>query len=185
MQDRVGYGCYIGLRGKAGSGRYLRIYDKGLQTGDRPAGTWERFEVEHTQDIANQVAVKIGTADDWLNAAMAIALGTVDFREKNGSRELARRPRLKWWSQVLEGIEPVRVRERRSVTTIDSWRGWLGRAAIPALKAVAIHSGQSEADLLHDLFADVLPHREGERHPVVFDYNMHRKEFSARSKQNV
>ncbi len=51
--ERVGHGLYIGRRGKDGSGRYLRIYDKGLETGERPTGTWERYEVEHTQEVAN------------------------------------------------------------------------------------------------------------------------------------
>ena len=39
-QTLVGYGVDIGKRGDAGSGRYIRAYDKGLQTGEKNRGHW-------------------------------------------------------------------------------------------------------------------------------------------------
>lgn len=174
--ERVGHGLYVGRRGKDGSGRYLRIYDKGLETGERSAGTWERFEVEHTSDVANDVAIAIAKADDWLYTSMAIALGAVDFRENNGSRELERRPRVSWWSQLLEGIEPVNVRSKRVPTSFERNVGWMRQAMAPKMKAMAIATGQTFGDVAADLLGDVLPHRDGERDAVVAGFLKYSKE---------
>jgi DNA relaxase NicK len=165
--ESAGHGAYLGKRGKDGSGRFVRVYDKGLETTERPAGTWERWEVEHSGDVANDVAVKIACDDDWMYTAKTIALGAVDFRENNGSRELARRPRVAWWEQVLDGVEPVTVREKRTATTFERWQAWLSRAAMPVMKSMAAQSGQTVGQVADDLFAQVQPHRDGERHFAV------------------
>ena len=57
--ERSGYGVSIGLRGSKGSGRFLRAYDKGLESGEAPEGIWERYEVEFTGDSAAEVGADI------------------------------------------------------------------------------------------------------------------------------
>jgi len=176
--ERVGHGVYIGKRGKDGSGRFVRVYDKGLETNERPAGTWERWEVEHSGEVANEVAVAVALSDGWVFTAMSIALGAVDFRQNNGSRELDRRPRVEWWSKVLEGVDPVNVREKRTPTDFERNVGWMRQTVAPKMKAMALASGQSFGEVAADLLGDVLPHRDGERDTVVAGFIKYRADAS-------
>ena len=131
--DPVGNGVYLGKRGSDGSGRFIRVYDKGLESKTKPLGQWERWELECSGEVARSIAACMmyawrmdGSPDvkhaslefltGWRRFGAEVALNAVDFRESNGRSELDRRPRCSWWAITREGIgesKPVRDTERK------------------------------------------------------------------------
>ena len=125
----VRYGVNLGRRGSDGSGRYVRCYDKGLESGEEPIGKWERFEAEFSKGCAQDVALAIllaGRPDEALREAFELACSAVDFREVRvrtrgksvGQMVYAKeRPRAAWWEKIRGvGVRARPVRERKKPT---------------------------------------------------------------------
>jgi len=138
----------LGVRGKNGSGRYVRVYDKGLETGTETVGRWERWESEFSKKVAAQVGEALIVAADWLRGMKQACFGAVDFRENNGQRAYERRPRVQWWHDLLEGLEPITYRKHKTPATLQSYMTWLRRCVSPGLQKLAEHAGQTVPELL-------------------------------------
>ena len=124
---RTGHQITFGSRGRNGSGKLVRVYDKGLETEDAGEGHWVRYEAELTGDRATAAAgiitkghagVEPGSDLDYRRLTQGVAYSLLDVREVTGgkNRSLERRPRLLWWQRIIDGVEllPVTVpRERR------------------------------------------------------------------------
>lgn len=152
----------LGRRGRDGSGRFVRCYDKGLETKTLPAGEWQRWECEFSGECARWAVAILLQADDlesgrqewpvlsglqwapavkgWRHQAVAIALGAVDFREprKGVSRSLRRRRRASWWAEVLGSVVPERIREAaaRVPNVLRTAKHW-ARCLLPGLRGTA------------------------------------------------
>lgn len=166
--EYLGRGVNLGKRGKDGSGRYVRVYDKGLETGEAPARTWERWETEFCKDAADQVARLLIESDDWKRDALAVALGAVEFRDWTGSRSLARRPLAAWWSAFLGNVKPVLVKVARTPTNLDRYGGWVRRSVLPTLSTMAHEAGTTVESVI-DYFMNGHKLKRSES-PVVWEY---------------
>jgi hypothetical protein len=136
----------IGARGGDGSGRFVRCYDKGLESKTAPAGRWVRWELEATGPVAAEAAVLIAGTDwrGWDERARAIALGAVDFRERNeGDRHIDRRARCAWWEALIDQREVVRVQAPRNQSSALGWVCWMRSACIPHLVTLSSELGIS------------------------------------------
>lgn len=123
---------YLGARGKDGSGRYVRIYDKAgeqlqkrLLPEDQQGIPWVRFEIELSNTVANSAA-------HFLRAGRGIDFSAwLDFRLREDPNR-QRNPRLTWWQEFLSKLpegEPVVV-ERKS-STLEGRLNWLGSQVAP------------------------------------------------------
>lgn len=158
----VNKGISIGRRGRYGSGRYIRCYDKGLESRLAPENTWHRWEVEFHKDCAHEVAEALLDVDQSNQEAIArramnLAFGAVEFRHDDGGDcgNLSRRTLCRWWSDLVRGLELVRVRLERTKTTLEGRVRWLRKAVIPGLKAMAQSVGHTFGDVVHALAAGV------------------------------
>ena len=122
------HGINIGKRGKMGSGRYLRVYDKGLEQKTKQAGEWIRWEVELSDTCAQQFATKFAIEDDAIETAISHALWVVEFRENNGSRMLARRPLASWYEEITQHVRRERVTAIRAKSTVETYARWVKTA---------------------------------------------------------
>jgi hypothetical protein len=159
----VAWGCNIGQRGKDGSGRYVRCYDKGLETKTAPVGRWVRYEVEFSDDCASQAALCLGDCGDVASAdsrMVELALGAVEFREANGSRSLARRAVASWWAAFVAGVRGVRLVAARVAATLSGYSRWLGDGVWRGLSALAADSKMSVGQLVEWLCGPVEPNRK-------------------------
>ena len=147
------YGVNIGRRGKNGSGRYVRCYDKGLETGTEAAGRWERLEVEFTDDCANEVAIAV-CSGDFARAAFARVCGACSFREVTGQGAIARRPMKEWWADWTSGSLPRETVARRQETTLRSFISWTSSAVLPTLARLADETGERIVDVIARAFGD-------------------------------
>lgn len=143
-------GIVIGLRGNKGSGRYIRIYDKGLETGEAPEGTWERVECEFSADAANEAASDIFSCEErWEWRAWARLNGAISFREPGDeSGLLARRPYCDWWQKWLDGSTPSPTIPRRLPTRLQAHVDWLANTVLPTVATLA---NDAEIDVAHAL----------------------------------
>lgn len=176
-RSRDGKCLWLGRRGKNGSGRYGRCYDKGLETKTLPENKWHRLEIEFSGEVARSAFALLLQSEDptaprmmewqergevceikdtWQDQAAALVMGAFDFREVSGSREYKRRPRCAWWSAFLGDIEGVRLKAaRRVAASLQSTKKWLNHCVFPTLSAMARRTGQSLADVVCDLADDV------------------------------
>lgn len=176
----------IGKRGKTGSGRFGRAYDKGLETKTEPGNKWHRLEIEYSGDLANQAFAMLVQAESkretcvemqgvprcasWQEQARAMVLGSFDFREVTGSRELKRRPRAAWWASVVAASETLRLKaKKRVLASLDRTAEWVRKSVAPTVWSMADRTGRSPFQVLLDLVGDVAEVRRVLR-PSVFQY---------------
>ncbi|MEM6553963.1 MAG: replication initiation factor domain-containing protein [Planctomycetota bacterium] len=164
----LGRGVNLGRRGKDGSGRYVRIYDKGLETGESSPRTWERWETEFSKHAADQVAQRLIESEAWEQDAVAVALGAIDFRDWTGSASLDRRPRSAWWTAYLAGVKPVLVRVQRTPTNLNRWGSWMRRCVLSTLTTIAHEAGQNVEGII-DFLSEGKPLPRSDS-PVVWEY---------------
>jgi len=153
----VAHGINVGARGKNGSGRYLRVYDKGLEQQTDPPGAWVRWEAELSDDVAAASLREILTTASPFDTARRICLGVVDFRIAGGHRSASRRPRAPWFSRFLDGLEQIRFVICRPDPTPTTYVRWMKKAVIPKMRTIAAASAGSLESLALELAPDVMP----------------------------
>ena len=187
---QIGHGLTLGKRGGDGSGRYVRAYDKGLETGTAEKGRWERVEVEFAKLAAEMVCDDwIERGDDYLmehdgdiaglagHLAAYLArriFGAFDFRD--GDKQS---PRVGWWSSFLGGLAAIPTIVRRQASTLDGLRGHLARTIKPTIKAIMKATGDSALKVIQRLglldLKDVKPVRLSR--PTVAEYAAERRQL--------
>lgn len=133
----VAHGVNIGQRGKKGSGRYLRVYDKGLEQKTHDPGEWIRWEVELSDDCAQQFAMRFAQAEDTIECCVTHALWVVEFRQVTGSRMLERRPLAPWFEIFTQRVRRERLTAVRAKSTVESYARWVRTAVVPKLQSIA------------------------------------------------
>lgn len=126
----------FGRRGSFGSGAYLRIYDKCLESkGDFDCCRWE---VEFSQGKADSVFKKLAQTCGNINAFAtlcgSLVAGCITFVHRNGDPNISRLERYKWWEEIgsiLGGVISVRIERKKDTLTgkID----WVKRNVSPSL----------------------------------------------------
>lgn len=158
-------GVSIGKRGNLGSGRYIRIYDKGLETGEADQGTWERYEVEFSADCAAEAAAAIFSgSNDWEARAWARINGAISFREVGGTNgNLDRRPFTSWWQKWISDTMPEPTVPRRLPTPLVRHVEWLATQVLPTTARLAAETGMTIAETLDLLCADSVSPRKTDK----------------------
>lgn len=192
-QGQKGLCVRLGSRGKHGSGRFVRCYDKGLETGEASANQWHRYEVEFSKETAATALTwilqgqvlkdsKYGPiiskwrswepTEGWEISAAQCAMGAVDFRQNNGQAALSRRPRSKWWAALLGVVEPTRIccrRVRRAC--LEATQAWVRKQVMPTVLAMARLTRRSVDRVIEDLAGDMGKIRSAVT-PAVFQYEL-------------
>lgn len=171
----VGHTVYIGKRGKLGSGRFVRIYDKGLESGTAERGAWERYEVEFSGDTAAEVAERVVLADDPVTTALGFIKGAVEFRLVTGDKNRKRRPLVKWYAELFDGTDVQFARIKRSKTTLESFSAWLRRCVAPTMKALEMSANVDLVEVWRDLVGDVPVEFDVYARPVVYEWLKYRE----------
>lgn len=123
----TGHGVNFGKRGDDGSGRYVRIYDKGLESKTEPIGQWVRWEAEFSGDVARKVLEAITHPDDPADP-LALCLGAVEFRSEattaGQQANAKRRPFCPFYKRLLVSGDPYRFSADRQPSTPTTRRIW-------------------------------------------------------------
>jgi DNA relaxase NicK len=145
--QRSGDTLNLGRRGKNGGGKFLRIYDKGVQSGGKIQAT--RVELELSGKRAREFAQVIVLACDDLETFREIIrctiCGAVDFVERDKSGRLDRSQRLSWWEAVIGDAARLRFSPVQVVQSIEKAKSWLAKQVAPTIATVlASFNGQTE-----------------------------------------
>jgi len=176
------YGVSLGSRGKSGSGRYVRVYDKGLETKEQPEGRWHRWEAEFTGDCAVDVQHLLSAhveqladggfsiAPGWEQTAAGLAFGAVDFREVNGQTSYARRPRSAWWDELVGTVNRIVVSAKKKASKLVTYSRWMRHQVLPSLKAIGDVVGVPWSRIAEMLAGDFKPSASARRSQVVDEF---------------
>lgn len=158
--------CF-GKRGKSGTGKYVRCYDKALEShGDIPGVRWEL----ELSDYRARAAFKriVATLDEcgvsnWTAEVTARTLGgllawAIDFKiRKPGVKNLKRLERHAFWQSILDRIGRAALATRRLVKTVQKAREWLSRQVAGTLQMLREALGE---DVAIPLICDLAFHND-------------------------
>jgi DNA relaxase NicK len=122
----------FGRRGTTGSGKYLRCYDKALESdGQNQAVRWELELSDEKARLAFSVLVKTACVD-WKPEQTASMLGCmiggcIDFKvrtDRAGDKNLNRLARYEFWQRIIEKIGRAKLDGKRNLKTIEKAREW-------------------------------------------------------------
>lgn len=169
-------GIEFGRRGSMGSGRFVRVYDKGLEQGTEPRGKWVRWESEYAGDCAAQVCLTIAEVveggGDWEACVRSFALGGMEFREPSATAHgsLQRRRMCEWFAELVAAVGNVAVRAVRVRTHFEGFRRWLKRSVEPSLVTMSRESGMPLEQVLRFLLGRPGKRGRDPRDPVVVGF---------------
>ena len=130
--EKSGETLYFGTRGKNGGGKFLRCYDKELESDGEINSV--RWEVEFSKERANAVFFKIAlsmTIEEFAtNIAMLIG-GSIDFIERKG-KNLDRAERLPFWEKIVSILGEACIRNPRPIKTVEKCKAWMERCVFPS-----------------------------------------------------
>lgn len=166
----------LGKKGKSGGGVQVCVYDKGVETGDRPAGEWERVEARFYAERAEQAFASVIDCSELRADGLGVSLsrliyaacfGAVEFREfierEGVAVRRSRRPIAAWWRRWVDGVQLIRT---HAVRRLSSWKG-LRRHVEHALRPVVSMAAAAGLDwrehLDRMLEGGVLAPRPGKR----------------------
>ena len=113
----------LGRRGQNGSGKFMRIYDKDLESDGEIKGI--RWECEWTGDKADAkfwILYRNGFSKKTV-AGMIFAAS--DWIERTDQKHRKRWKRLDWYEAMIDGMERVKVSVKIDPTNIDKKKSWL------------------------------------------------------------
>jgi DNA relaxase NicK len=125
---KVGDAVVLGRRGKQGAGKYLRVYDKNLETlGQRDCVRWEvEFSDKRARAVMHRLTMAEGV-EEFGALCGSLVGGSVEFYDRAGSQErhLERLQRVEWWQRLLDRIGWLRVRAARRFSSVGRVAAWV------------------------------------------------------------
>ena len=137
----------FGKRGSRGNGKYLRWYNKELESNGEYK--CDRWEVEFTQKKADIVFTKLARCDGSLDAFATLCgsliAGCITFVHRTGDKNIKRLLRYEWWEQIVDLLGgEVKIRVERKKDSLTGKIEWVNRSVAPSLaclKKVFVNEG--------------------------------------------
>jgi len=171
--ESKGKTLYIGSRK---SELFIRIYDKGQETGEKPAGRWIRVEVQFEDTKADAVAEQLlrTTADDSAQVLRGIALGAMEFQPlpcsddvRASGSEQRRSDHGEWLRALADGVQLMKIRAVRTRSTFEGWRDNFIRTNGRRIREMAYLAGISPEQVVAQLVAELKPEKPGRMDDVL------------------
>lgn len=156
----MGHGVYLG---STRSQRFVRVYDKGLETTLCSPGTWVRFEAQFRDEFADgAMRAVVDARSSWHLAAFQYIAGVVDFvpGERGPGVHWDRLPRSPFWSAYLAGASTLRTRKAVRSPDVVSHADWLYRS-LGQLQAAADLAGITLGQAVDRLLGSARPNPDG------------------------
>lgn len=174
----IGTTLNLGRIGSKGSGKYLVIYDKGIESKGEIDAT--RMELRLSQESAKSTATLLAAipVEDIGKYIFDIITSSVDFIQRDASERLDRSVRLDWWAVIADGREQIKLTGIHIKSTLDSAKRWVHNQVAPIL-ATIVNAFSNEQDW-NDWFWDMLmsgEHRMQDRHHALVNVDRKLKEM--------
>lgn len=149
----VGDSRTFGRGGKAGSGKYLIVYDKALESDGKLDCI--RWELRFYKEAADLVCQALAECDDDVEFRRKVGRclgGAIDFREPCDDREVDRhsdrRPRLPWWATFVAALGETVYRVPRVTPPLQRFLEHIGRTGLRGLATAKVVADSMGVDLL-------------------------------------
>ena len=140
----INQGITFGTRGKNGSGRFLRCYDKERESkGEIDAIRWE---VEYSKDVAHKVFCELATCIDlkaFCHKIGKLIGGAIDFIPPRGKKK-RRYPqdRLDFWKKIVQLLGVAKIRRAAENGSIEKTEKWIAENVTPAFAKLVEAKGE-------------------------------------------
>ena len=137
--------CAFGARGSKGSGAYLRVYDKKLESDG--ANTGVRWELELSDKKAKKAYEKLlkcqteelETLERMANTIAAIVGGCIDFKQRDarvGSKNLDRLERYSFWQTIIDKLGQAVIRQERVIKSVVKAKAYIEKQVAGTLQMI-------------------------------------------------
>jgi hypothetical protein len=139
--QKEGDSVCLGRRGENGSGKYMRIYDKFLESkGELNCIRWEvEFGAEKARSVVFALA-KCETMESYAVLMAALIGGAVDFIVRHG-KNLDRADRVQWWEGIREFLGKAVLRGIRKELHVVAAKEWVEKCVVPSLRMIVAATG--------------------------------------------
>ncbi len=134
--EKVGSSVYVGSKS---SFERLIVYDKTAESNGVTPGI--RWELRARDEAAESLAAQLFASDSWGAVWAGRLVRLVDFREVTEQTNSARRPRLAWFEELVQGAQKMRAYPAQPLRTLDELRHWLKHQVAPSLATVVLADG--------------------------------------------
>ncbi|QQE12316.1 replication initiation factor domain-containing protein [Planctomycetota bacterium] len=145
---RHGDTACFGRRGSDGSGKYLRVYDKYLESdGEMDCVHWE---VEFSQERGKKVMLNLAMAEDverMSGMIGAVIGGVVDFVDREAKRREKNIPRLnqlEWWARIIDILGVCKLRNPTPEKSVEKSAIWVERSVSVTLGMLRLAAGEQK-----------------------------------------
>jgi len=136
----------FGRRGRDGSGRYVRVYDKMLESGG--VENCIRWEVEFSKKRAELVVWRLAESvsiEVFAGVVGSLIGGSIDLVRREGvERHLDRLERYGWWRDIVGVLGSVRLRNVKRERRVEASREWVLRGVSATLAVIRAAVGDEE-----------------------------------------
>ena len=140
----------LGRRGADGSGKFLVVYDKTLESdGEIDAIRWE---LRFSKEAADTAFLVLSSSRDLPSLSCKLTRyvgGAVDFRSSPHLTNLSRRPRLAWWEYFVGILGAAELKVPRQRPPLQQSIEWVRRSLAPLLGkaelAIKVNGGDAVA----------------------------------------
>lgn len=128
----------FGRRGQNGSGKYLRVYDKDLESdGEKNCVRWEvEFSQRKSQEVFTVLAGVSGDLEAFATICGALIGGCINFVHRNGDRNIGRLDVYEFWELITESLGKLSIRIEKKKNTLTGVIEWTERQVAPSLACV-------------------------------------------------
>lgn len=124
----------FGRRGGNGAGKFLRVYDKNLESdGEKNC---VRFEVEFTKERASKVFEKLSqvtSVEAFATLCGSLVAGSITFVHRDGDKNIGRLRVYDFWERIKELLGSVVIRIPSKKTNIAGKYQWVYKQVSPTL----------------------------------------------------
>lgn len=129
----------FGRRGQNGSGKYLRVYDKCLESeGEKDCIRWEvEFSDKKAQSVFEILAGCGGEIEAFVGICGALVGGCITFVHRTGDRNIKRLEVYEFWEIITELLGKLKIRIEKKETSLTGVIEWTEKQVAPSLACIA------------------------------------------------
>lgn len=140
FKQRYERGCIIhdevdfGTRGDNGAGKYLRVYDKALESkGERDCIRWE---VEFSKQRAHKVFDKLShvtSVDGFATLCGSLVAGCIAFVKRTGEKNIGRLKVYEFWNRIRETLGTLIIRIEKKLSDVGDMYRYIYKQVSPTM----------------------------------------------------
>ncbi len=124
----------FGRRGQNGCGKYLRVYDKDLESkGEKNCIRWEIEFTKKRADLVFQKLCETRSIDAFATLCGALIGGSINFVHRNNDKNISRLTVYDFWQEILDVLGSVVIRTVSEKTDIEGKYNFIYRQVSPTL----------------------------------------------------